>query len=60
MLQCLRLAVLYSDQEGDEPDVGDYSDAAKVASELVREAINGLDSVNLGPLLKGRGRYRYD
>lgn len=50
VLKCLHLALLYADVH--EVDAPDLTDAAAVANDLVRDAVDGLDSANLGPLVE--------
>lgn len=52
VLDCLRLSLLYV-QEGEESDPPDFAEVAAVAKIMVRGAINGLDSVAIGPLIEG-------
>jgi hypothetical protein len=50
VLKCLHLALLYSDAH--EIEGPELTDAATVAKDLVQEAIDGLDSASLGPLVE--------
>lgn len=52
VLGCLQVALLSSDRDDEECDVGDFSDAAAVARELIGESVERLDSANIGPLMR--------
>jgi len=56
VLGCLRMALLYSDEDGKDCDVGDFADAAEVARGLISEAVERLDSASIAPLMKGKER----
>jgi hypothetical protein len=50
LLACMAIAIEYG--EADSPDAPDYVEVVHVASELLRTAIDGLDSLNLDKALR--------
>lgn len=50
LLACMAIAIEYG--EADSPDAPDYVEVVHVASELLRDAIKGLDSLNLDKALR--------